>query len=53
MSTEPRLSDRLAAVVDALPLRPGLKVLEIGAAPGALARAVARGSGTATSWSDR
>jgi SAM-dependent methyltransferase len=42
MTTEPRLSDRLAAVVDALPLRPGLRVLEIGGAPGTAARAVAR-----------
>lgn len=30
-----------AAVVDALPLRPGLRVLEIGGAGGATARAVA------------
>ena len=35
------LSDRLRAVVDALPLRPGLRVLEVGGAPGAAARAVA------------
>jgi cyclopropane fatty-acyl-phospholipid synthase-like methyltransferase len=35
------LSPRLAAVVDALPLRPGLRVLEIGGAPGSAARAVA------------
>lgn len=42
MITEPRLSDRLAAVVDALPLRPGIRVLEIGGAPGAAAKAVAR-----------
>jgi cyclopropane fatty-acyl-phospholipid synthase-like methyltransferase len=35
------LSPRLAAVVDALPLRPGLRVLEIGGAPGAAAREVA------------
>ena len=42
MTTEPRLSDRLAAVVDALPLRPGMRVLEIGGAPGAAAKAVAR-----------
>jgi SAM-dependent methyltransferase len=42
MTAEPRLSDRLAAVVDALPLRPGIRVLEIGGAPGAAARAVAR-----------
>lgn len=38
----PRLSERLAGVVDALPLRPGMRVLEIGGAPGAAARAVAR-----------
>jgi cyclopropane fatty-acyl-phospholipid synthase-like methyltransferase len=37
----PRLSPRLAAVVDALPLRPGMRVLEIGGAPGTAARAVA------------
>jgi protein-L-isoaspartate O-methyltransferase len=37
-----RLSERLAAVVEALPLRPGLRVLEIGGAPGIAARAVAR-----------
>lgn len=36
------LSPRLAAVVDALPLVPGLRVLEIGGGPGAAARAVAR-----------
>ena len=35
------LSPRLAAVVDALALRPGMRVLEIGGAPGAAARAVA------------
>ena len=34
------LSPRLAAIVDALPLRPGMRVLEIGGAPGAAARAV-------------
>ncbi|WP_336921260.1 SAM-dependent methyltransferase [Aquipuribacter sp. SD81] len=36
------LSPRLRAVVDALPLRPGLRVLEVGGAPGAAARAVAQ-----------
>ncbi len=35
------LSARLAAVVEALPLRPGMRVLEIGCGPGAAARAVA------------
>jgi cyclopropane fatty-acyl-phospholipid synthase-like methyltransferase len=35
------LSARLAAIVRALPLRPGLRVLEIGCGPGAAARAVA------------
>jgi protein-L-isoaspartate O-methyltransferase len=42
MTAGARLSDRLAAVVDALPLRPGMRVLEIGGAPGSAARAVAR-----------
>lgn len=36
------LSPRLAAIVKALPLRPGLRVLEIGCGPGAAARAVAK-----------
>lgn len=36
-----RLSGRLRRVVDALPLEPGFRVLEIGGAPGAAARAVA------------
>lgn len=36
------LSERLRAAVEALPLRPGLRVLEIGCGPGAAARAVAR-----------
>lgn len=35
------LSPRLAAIVDALPLTPGMRVLEIGGGPGAAARAVA------------
>jgi SAM-dependent methyltransferase len=36
------LSPRLAAVVDALPLRPDSRVLEVGCGPGAAARAVAQ-----------
>jgi cyclopropane fatty-acyl-phospholipid synthase-like methyltransferase len=35
------LSPRLAAIVDALPLKAGMRVLEVGGAPGTAARAVA------------
>jgi cyclopropane fatty-acyl-phospholipid synthase-like methyltransferase len=35
------LSDRLRKVVDALPLQPGMRVIEIGCGPGAAAREVA------------
>ena len=35
------LSSRLERIVDALPLRPGLRVIEIGCGPGAAAREVA------------
>jgi cyclopropane fatty-acyl-phospholipid synthase-like methyltransferase len=35
------LSARLAAVLHALPLREGMRVLEVGCGPGALARAIA------------
>jgi cyclopropane fatty-acyl-phospholipid synthase-like methyltransferase len=37
----PPLSPRLAEIVDALPLTPDMRVLEIGCGPGAAARAVA------------
>lgn len=40
------LSPRLAAIVEALPLEPHLRVLEIGCGPGAAARAVAARLGT-------
>lgn len=36
-----KISQRLLAVADALPLAPGLRVLEIGCGPGVLARAIA------------
>ncbi|MGE0281592.1 MAG: cyclopropane-fatty-acyl-phospholipid synthase family protein [Rhizobiaceae bacterium] len=39
------LSPRLAAIVEALPLKPGMRVLEIGCGPGAAARAVAAAIG--------
>ena len=41
MTPPTKLSPRLQAVVDALPLRPDSRVLEIGCGPGAAARAVA------------
>jgi trans-aconitate methyltransferase len=37
----PTLSPRLQAVVDALPIRPDSRILEIGCGPGAAARAIA------------
>jgi precorrin-6B methylase 2 len=40
------LSPRLRAIADALPLRPGVRVLEIGCGPGALAREIACRVGT-------
>jgi SAM-dependent methyltransferase len=42
----PPLSPRLKVVLDALPLRPGMRVLEVGCGPGALARAMAARVGT-------
>lgn len=42
----PSLSPRLTEVVDALPLRPGMRVLEVGCGPGAAAREVARRIGS-------
>lgn len=36
------LSPRLQAIVDALPLRQGMRVIEIGCGPGAMAREIAR-----------
>ncbi|TIQ35434.1 MAG: class I SAM-dependent methyltransferase [Mesorhizobium sp.] len=36
------ISERISAFVEALPLKPGLQVLEIGCGPGVAARAVAR-----------
>ena len=41
-----KLSQRLQAVVDALPLVEGMRVLEIGCGPGAAARAVAHRIGS-------
>lgn len=35
-----KISPRLAAIVQALPLRPGMRVLEIGCGPGVAARAI-------------
>lgn len=47
MASTGRLSERLRRVVDALPLEPGMAVLEIGGAPGAAAREVAARVGPA------
>lgn len=40
------LSPRLRAIVEALPLQPGMRVLEIGCGPGAAAREIARRIGS-------
>ncbi|MCV9998927.1 class I SAM-dependent methyltransferase [Pararhizobium sp. YC-54] len=42
------LSARLLAIVEALPLRPGLRVIEIGCGPGAMAREIASRIGDGT-----
>jgi cyclopropane fatty-acyl-phospholipid synthase-like methyltransferase len=39
------LSPRLIAIVNALPLKSGMRVLEIGCGPGAIAREIARRTG--------
>jgi cyclopropane fatty-acyl-phospholipid synthase-like methyltransferase len=39
---ENKLSKRLAGVVNALPLKDGIRVLEIGCGPGAMAREISR-----------
>lgn len=41
MKNSNNLSPRLAAIVDAIPLYPGIRVLEIGCGPGAAAREIA------------
>lgn len=35
-----KLSQRLAGIIDALPLKDGIRILEIGCGPGAMARAI-------------
>ncbi|WP_257154286.1 class I SAM-dependent methyltransferase [Paracoccus pantotrophus] len=42
----PRISNRIASFVDALPLAPGQRVLEIGCGPGVAAREVSRRVGS-------
>ena len=37
-----RISERLLAIISALPLKPGIRILEIGCGPGVAAREIAR-----------
>lgn len=37
-----RISPRIAACIDALPLKPGLRILEVGCGPGVAAREICR-----------
>jgi cyclopropane fatty-acyl-phospholipid synthase-like methyltransferase len=43
---EQKLSSRLRNIIDLLPIRPGMRILEIGCGPGAAAREVAKRLGT-------
>lgn len=41
MKTSEKLSQRLEEIVNALPLKPGMRILEIGCGPGVMAREIA------------